>query len=260
MLLGLVNSDAGYSATRWQRDTFPERYRSKIEVHFDGIDTHMYRPRTDVPRRIGGRSISKDTKIVTFVARGLESVRGFDLFLKVARRISKARPDVLFVIAGTEHIYYGWDALHTGQASFKQWAEARIDHDKSKFMYLGHIEPENLAEILAISDVHLYLTVPFVLSWSLINAMSCGCVVVGSDVGPVQEVITNGVNGFLEPLFDADRLAETALKVLADPAEYKPLGDAARALIQEKYSLEVNVPDLKDYFERVASAGKTRRD
>ena len=120
--------------------------------------------------------------------------------------------------------------------------------------------PEVLAEVLCLSDLHLYLTVPFVLSWSLINAMACGCTVLGSDVPPVREVIEPGVTGLVEPLFDADQLADTALKILADPAAYKPLGKAARALIQEKYSLETCVPKLKDYFERVASAGKTRRD
>ena len=258
VLLGLADMDSGYSATKFQRDTFPERYRSRIEVLFDGIDTQMYRPRAKVPRQIGGRSIPPETKVVTFVARGLESVRGFDIFLKVARRISRARPDVLFAIAGTDHVYYGWDALHTGQANFRQWAMERIDHDPSRFLFLGHIEPENLAELLCLSDLHLYLTVPFVLSWSLINAMSCGCTVLASDVPPVREVIEPGVTGLVESLFDADRLAETALKVLDDPGAYTPLGRAARALIEQKYSLETCVPKLKDYFERVASAGRTR--
>jgi glycosyltransferase involved in cell wall biosynthesis len=260
VLLGLVHMDSGYSATEFQKSSFPERFRHKIEVQFDGIDTHMYRPRKKVPRQAGGKSIPPGTKIVTFVARGLESVRGFDIFLKVARRIAQARPDVLFVIAGTDHVFYGWDALHTGQANFREWAMGRIDHDPEKFLFLGHIEPERLAELLCLSDLHLYLTVPFVLSWSLINAMSCGCTVLASDVPPVREVIEPGVTGLVEPLFDADRLAETALKVLDDPAAYKPLGKAARALILEKYGLEVCVPKLKDYFERVASAGVNRRE
>ena len=260
VLLGLANMDSGYSATRFQRDTFPERFRSKIEVQFDGIDTNLYRPRKKVPRNWGGKTIPPGTKVVTFVARGLESVRGFDIFLKVARRIAKARDDVLFVIAGTDHVYYGWDALHTGQASFHQWAMQRIEHDPDRFLFLGHIEPEKLAELLCLSDLHLYLTVPFVLSWSLINAMSCGCTVIASDVPPVREVIEPGRTGLIAPLFDADALADMALEVLAQPAKYKILGKAARALIQEKFSLEVCVPKLKDYFERVASAGKVRRE
>lgn len=257
VLAGLVNGDAGYSATEWQRNTFPERFRERIEVHFDGIDVQLYRPHA-APRTFGGRTIPEGTKVVTFVARGLESVRGFDIFVRVASRIARERPDVLFVIAGSEHIYYGWDALHCDGVPFRRWAMERIPHDPERFLFLGHIEPEHLSDLLAISDLHLYLTVPFVLSWSLINAMSCGCVVLGSDVPPVREVIEPGVTGLIAPLFDADLLAEAALRVLADPAEYAPLGQAARALIEEKYSLEVCVPKLKDYFERVQAAGVRR--
>ncbi len=254
VLVALNHADAGYSATRWQRDSFPERYRHKIEVHFDGIDTQLFRPRI-APRVVAGRTIPAETRVVTFVARGLESVRGFDIFLKVASRIARERPDVLFVVIGSEQVYYGWDTLFTGGKSFKQWAADRTEHDSSRFLFLGHVEPEQLAELFAISDLHLYLTVPFVLSWSLINAMSCGCVVLGSDVPPVREVIEPGVNGLVEPLFDVDRLVETALQVLDDPARFQPLRTAARRRIEESYSLNVCIPALKAFFERVASTG-----
>jgi glycosyltransferase involved in cell wall biosynthesis len=258
VLVALQNADAGYSATHWQRGTFPERYRDRIEVHFDGIDTDLYRPREDRPRTLNGRSIPAGTKLVTFVARGLESMRGFDIFLKIAARIARERPDVLFVVAGTEQVYYGWDALHTGGRSFKDWALERTPIDPSRLVFLGHIPPERLAEVLGLSDLHVYLTVPFVLSWSVLNAMSCARVVLGSDVPPVREVIEPGRTGLVEPLFDVDRLTRTALAVLDDPAEYRPLGVAARALMVERYSLDVCLPALKDYFERVAAAGKRR--
>lgn len=252
VLVALNNADAGYSATEWQRDSFPARYRPKIEVHFDGIDTQLYRPRS-VARRIGDFTIPEGTRVVTFVARGLESVRGFDIFVEVAARIARERPDTLFVVAGSDRVYYGWDTLFTGARTFRQWILDRVPHDPSRFLFLGHVEPERLAEILALSDLHLYLTVPFVLSWSLLNAMSCGCVVLGSDVPPVRELIEPGVTGLVEPLFDVDRLAESAIRVLDDPAAFRPLGQAARARIEERYSLDVCVPALKDYFERVAS-------
>jgi glycosyltransferase involved in cell wall biosynthesis len=113
--------------------------------------------------------------------------------------------------------------------------------------------PEQLADILRISDLHIYLTAPFVLSWSLLNAMASGCVVLGSDVAPVREVIRPGENGLVEPLFDVERLTETALKVLDDPAAFAPLGSAAWRTIQETYSLEVCIPPLKDFFDRVAA-------
>jgi glycosyltransferase involved in cell wall biosynthesis len=251
----LVDCDAGYSATEWQRSSFPARFHRKIEVHFDGIETELYHP-GPAPRRAGERSIPEGTRVVTFVSRGLESIRGFDLFMKVADRIARARPDVLFVVVGGEEIHYGWDKLHTGAPSFKQWVLARGDYDLSRFIFLGRVLPAQLADILRISGLHIYLTAPFVLSWSLLNAMATGCVVLGSDVPPVREVLRPGENGLVEPLFDVERLAETALAVLDDPAEFAPLGRAARRTIDEAYSLETCIPPLKDFFERVAAGGR----
>src|SRR5262249_56291638 len=108
------------------------------------------------------------------------------------------------------------------------WVLARGDYDLTRFVFLRHLEPELLADLLGLSDLHLYLTVPFVPSWSLINALACGCVVLASDVEPVRELIEPGVNGLLEPLFDTDRLVETALRGLAEPAGFRPPGDARR--------------------------------
>ena len=260
VLLALVNARGGYSATRFQREAFPKRFHHKIEVHFDGIDAELYRPKADVPRQILGRSIPEGTKIVTFVARGLESMRGFDVFMKVAARIAREREDVLFVVAGTDHVFYGWDLVHTGQPSFKNWVLERVQHDPSRFIFTGHVDPPVLADILNLTDLHLYLTVPFVLSWSAINAMSCGRVVLGADTPPVRELITPGVDGLIEPLFDLDRLTETALRVLDNPAEYAPLGAAARRRVEEKYSLDVCIPDLKDYFQRMAQGESARAE
>lgn len=255
-LLALQSATAGYSATHWQKHSFPSRYWPRIEVHFDGIDTDLYHP---VPhkqrlRELAGRSLGLDVKLVTYVARGLESMRGFDIFMQMAARIARIRPDVLFAVVGTEQVHYGWDALHTGKASFKQWVLERVAHDASRFLFLGHVMPETLAQILARSDLHVYLTVPFVLSWSLLNAMACGCVVLASNVAPVQEVVEPGVTGLLAPFFDVDRLVEHALAVLDDGARHRPLGEAARRLIETQYSLDVCVPALRDYFDRVAGS------
>jgi glycosyltransferase involved in cell wall biosynthesis len=251
-LLSLVACDAGYTPTHWQRACFPQRFHPKIEVHFDGLDTELYRPRA-VPRTVAGGTIPPGTRVVTYTARGLESMRGFDLFMEVARRIAHARPDVLFLVAGDEEIYYGWDNLRTGGHTFKQWVLSRGEYDLSRFVFLNHVTPRELADIFCLSDLHLYLTVPFVLSWSLLDALACGCVVLASDVAPVREVLEPGRTGLVEPLFDAERLAESALRVLADPGAFRPLGLAARALMEERYSLEVTVPRLRDFFERQAA-------
>ncbi len=257
VLAGLIAADAAYSPTRWQRDSFPERFRHKIDVHFDGIDTGLYRPHEVPAERVagllGGRAIPPGTRLVTYVARGLESMRGFDLFMKVADRIGRERSDVLFVVVGSEDIYYGWDKLHTGQPSFKQWVLSQGTYDLSRFLFLNHIAPEHLAHLLCLSDLHIHLTVPFAVSWSLLNAMACGCVVLASDVPSVREFIADGHTGLVEPLFDVDRLTGAALRVLNNPEEFRPLGEAARRLIDERYSLDAVVPPLKAYFERVAS-------
>lgn len=254
-LLGLADAPFGYTPTHWQRQSFPERFRERIEVHFDGLDTDLYHPRAtgDLSALLGGRSLSAGTRVVTYVARGLESMRGFDLFMQVAGRICRERSDVLFVVIGGDEAYYGWDQLFTGGLSFRQWVLNRGSYDLSRFVFLGQIEPDQLAPLLARSDLHLYMTVPFVLSWSLFNALACGAVVLASDVAPVREVIAPDENGLLEPLFDVERLTATALRVLADPARYRALREAARTLMEGRYSLDVAIPRLKEYFERQAA-------
>jgi glycosyltransferase involved in cell wall biosynthesis len=249
-LASLVDCDAGYSATHWQKQSFPARFHERIAVLFDGIDTELYRPGS-APRTIAGREIPAGMKVVTFVARGLESIRGFDLFMQVAGRIARARSDVLFVAVGGEEIHYGWDRLHTGSPSFKKWVMSRGDHDLSRFLFPGRILPEQLANILRLSDLHIYLSSPFVVSWSLFSAMATCVPVLASDIAPVREIIEPGVTGLLEPLFDIDRLTETALQILADPAEYGELGAAARRLIEEKYSIETCSPPIKAFLEQV---------
>ncbi len=260
-LLSLMSAAGGYSATNFQKRSFPKRFWDMIEVHFDGIDTQQYKPSSGGPRKLDSWSIPEGTRVVTYVARGLESIRGFDIFMRVARNILLRRSDVLFVVVGNEHIYYGWDKLHTNSDSFKKWVLGQSDADMSKFIFIDFLEPEKLAEVFGISDLHFYLTAPFVLSWSLIDALSCGCVVLAADAEPVKEVIENGKNGLLESFYDVDRLTDTALKVLADPAAYAPMRKAARETVLERYSLEASVPPIADFFERIANGerpGQTR--
>lgn len=256
----LLTCDAGYAPTHWQRNCFPDRFRDKIEVHFDGIDTQMYRParvkREEAAALLAGCSVPAGTRMVTFVARGLESMRGFDVFMQLARRLCRLRSDVLFVVVGAEQSCYGWDPLHTGQMSFKKWVLEQDEYDRSRFVFLGQIEPAKLARLLCLSDLHCYLTVPFVLSWSLFDALSCGRVVLASDVAPVRELVEPGVNGLLENLMDIEGLTATARRVLDDPAAYRPLAQAGRQLIESRYSLEVCHPQLKGYFERMAATGR----
>jgi glycosyltransferase involved in cell wall biosynthesis len=135
---------------------------------------------------------------------------------------------------------------------------AQGDFDLTRFVFIGQVDPDHLARLLCLSDLHLYLTVPFVPSWSLFNALSCARVVPASDVAPVREVIEPGVHGLVENLFDFDALTNTALAVLDDPAAFRALGEAGRELILPRYSQEVAHPDRKKYYECMASAGVHR--
>ena len=257
MLLDLENCAAGYAPTDFQKSLFPLAYRSKIRVIHDGIDTDYWRRQRLPERRIGRMRFDGDTRIVTYVSRGLESTRGFDIFLKAAKKIYEAEPRVVFLVVGGEQIYYGPDIKYIREKSFFRHAWNQGNYDIRRFRFLGQVSRRSLARILSSSDLHIYLTIPFVMSWSLLNAMACECTILGSDTPPVKEVIRNNQNGLLRNFFDVEGLALLALKVLEEPGAYRHLGRAARKTILEKYSLPVILPRLTSFYEGVA--GRTRQ-
>lgn len=263
ILLDLDNCDLGYCPTEWQRSRMPQEYDAKLRTLFDGVDTSLWTPEPRRARRpsltIAGRTIGPETKIVTYVARGMEAMRGFDLFMKTAKRIGDRRSDVVFVIVGSDRVCYGGDERFTGGKSFKDWVLAQDQYDLSRFAFTGLMTEPDLAKLLAFTDLHIYFTVPFVLSWSMLNAMSCGAVVLGSDTPPVRELIEPGRTGLVEPFFDVDAFATTALKVLANPAEHAPLGAAAAELIREKYSLDVSFPKFLRLCEDALARPRSHR-
>ena len=256
LLLDLETCAAAYSPTVWQRSRFPAHYQGKIDVIFDGVDTRLWRPTATArkPRRmIAGREIPDDVRIVTYVARGFESVRGFDIFMRAAARLCRVRTDVVFVCVGEDRVCYGGDQHHTGGQSFLEYVLSYDDFDLSRFIFTGAVPPEELARIFSLSDLHVYLTVPFVLSWSMMNALSCGCTVLASATPPVQEMITDGENGLLFPFHDIDRLVELTGRVLDDPAAFAPLGVAGRSMIEAQYSLSAVTPQIAQFYDRTAA-------
>src|SRR5207248_102152 len=147
--------------------TAPPELQYKLRVIHDGVDSGMF-CRRDLPRpfEFRGRRIGPGTRVVTYVSSGLEAIRGFDIFMKIARQIYQEIPDVVFLIAGEERTNYGHELHHIGPRSFKDYVLAQDTYDLDKFHFLGWIAPEELAILYNLSDVHIYLTVPYVLSWS----------------------------------------------------------------------------------------------
>jgi glycosyltransferase involved in cell wall biosynthesis len=262
ILLDLQACQAAYTPTEFQKSRFPLEYQSKIQTVFDGVDRSVYhgfdeklRPAVGERgmRTIAGVQVPASTRVVTYVSRGFESMRGFDIFMQTARRIYDRYPDVLFLVVGTDKMSYGGDEEYISpHKTFKEWALARENYDLSKFRFLGRIPPTELAKVLASGDLHIYLTVPFVLSWSMMDAMSCGAVVLGSDTAPVREMIQDGENGLLASFFDPDELADKALRVLRDPASARALGRNAEKIIMERYSLEAVLPRMLALYRSTA--------
>jgi glycosyltransferase involved in cell wall biosynthesis len=258
ILLDLEACAAGYTPTGWQWSLLPEVWRPKVEIIHDGIDTTLWR-RRQVPRRVGEEAIGEGTRIVTYVSRGLESMRGFDIFVRVANRIAAEMPNVLFAVVGSDRVHYGNDLTRVKTKTFREHVLLTERPDLSRFRFLGTVPPARLADLLSVSDLHIYLTVPFVLSWSLLNALACGCTVLASDTAPVREVIAHGENGLLADFFDVDGLAAQAVQVLREPGEYRALGRAGRALVEDRYSLERTFPKLWDLFGRTLNeAGRPK--
>jgi glycosyltransferase involved in cell wall biosynthesis len=249
-LLSLQNCQAGYSPMDWQRALFPAEYQPKIAVIFDGIERDFWYRRT-VPRRIAGHAIPASTRIVTYVAYGLEPARGFDIFMQMAKRICDARRDVVFIVVGADQNYYSPGGRYGQGQSFRDYVLSQDRYDLSRFLFTGQVLEAQLVEILSLSDLHVYLTGPFVLSWSLLDALACGCTVLASNTAPVREVIEHERNGLLAGFRDVDGLAQLALRVLADPEQFRPLGQAGIRLIDEKYSMAQTIPALLDLFQRV---------
>lgn len=249
LLLDLESCDLGYSPTHYQRGLFPAAFRDKVRVIFDGVDTRLWRPLPGAPRRLGDREIPPDVRVVTYVARGLEAMRGFDVFMRMAKVLCDRRRDVIFVVVGADKICYGGDARVTGGLSFKQWVLSRDDYDLSRFVFTGPVSPGELVRVFALSDLHVYLTVPFVLSWSLMNALACGATVLASDTAPVREMISHGENGLLCDFFDVEAMAEAASRVLDAPDEFRHLGRVGVERIRERYSLEVCLPQVVQLYQ-----------
>ena len=183
-------------------------------------------------------------------------MRGFDVFMKAARRIYEAYSDVLFVVAGTDRACYLSDGKLTGGVPLRRRLFETGDYDRSRFHFTGWLPEDKLVELLSVSDLHVYLTAPFITSWSMLDAMSCSCVVLASDQACTREYIQHGRNGLLCDFFDAEGMARAAVEVLRDPAAYRAMGEAARETVERHYSLDVCLPRIARMLGEVVARGE----
>ncbi len=239
--LHFLRADAGISPTRFQADTFPAEFRDKITLSHDGIDTIHAAPDPDARLTIDKVcDVTRDDEVITFVNRNLEPYRGYHIFMRALPRLLKERPRAKVLIVGGDEVSYGArpPAGNTWKQMFIDEVRGQIsDEDWARVHFLGRIPYDQFLRLLQVSRVHVYLTYPFVLSWSLLEAMSIEAAIVASDTGPVQEVITHDETGRLVNFFDTDAIVDQVCDLMEDEASRRRLGQAARMLARERYDL-----------------------
>lgn len=250
---------AGISPTSFQADTFPADFRDKITVCHDGIDTSWVRPSDTARLNIeGAPKLTCEDEVITFVNRNLEPYRGYHVFMRALPELLRARPKARILIVGDDGVSYG-AAPPKGQT----WKEIFIDEvkdqisesDWARVHFLGRISYGRFLNLLQISSVHVYLTYPFVLSWSLMEAMACGTAIVASDTAPVREMIPDGRFGRLVDFFDRDALVDEVYDLLEDPEARAELGETTRQSMVEHYDLKtVCLPQQLSWVSKVMAS------
>jgi glycosyltransferase involved in cell wall biosynthesis len=239
-LAAIADSDAAVAPTLFQRDTFPPHLRGRFQVIHEGVDVEQVRPNPNRHVQLKpGLMLRRGDPVITYVSRSLEPLRGFRSFMRALPELQARHPSAQVLIVGDPNgASYSRPSAHPDG----YWGEmlALLGHrlDLNRIHCLGRLSYAELLAVLQLSAAHVYFSYPYALSWSLLEAMACGAVVVGSANGPVDEVIQHGHNGLLVPFAAHDQLAATLLQVLADPVAHAPLGLEARATVQQRYTLE----------------------
>tara|TARA_R110002072_G_scaffold28856_3_gene92187 strand:+ start:1987 stop:3255 length:1269 start_codon:yes stop_codon:yes gene_type:complete len=235
-MLCLEAGDWGISPTKWQHSLYPEEYKPTISVIHEGVDTDLLRPDPTVRFTLpNGKTVGRDDEIVTYISRNLEPYRGFHIYVKALQEMMIRRPKAQFILIGGDDVSYG-----RRPKDGKNWREVlmkEVEVDNDRVHFVGRVPYADFTKIMQVSSVHVYLTYPFVLSWSVLEAMSMGCCLVASNTAPVQEVITDGENGFLVDFFSPAQIADKVDEVLDDPEQMAHIRERAREFIVQSYDL-----------------------
>lgn len=241
LLLALEAADRTMCPTEWQKSVHPAAFHDRISVIFDGVDTDIVAPDPQARMTLpNGRVLTPEDEVVSYVARNLEPLRGFHTLVRSLPLLCARRPRAQIVIVGDDGAGYGWAAPDGRSWRERMLAEVAIDPERIHF--LGVVPYADFLALLQISSAHIYLTAPFVLSWSMVEAMAAGCLVIGSRTTPVEEFIEHGQNGLLVDFFSPADLADTVALALADHAGFDRLRQAARETVMRNYSVAAGLP------------------
>jgi glycosyltransferase involved in cell wall biosynthesis len=238
-ILSLEAADAGISPTRWQRDAFPAEYRDRIALVHEGVDTTVVKPdaRAELAIPKGPKLTARD-EVVTYIARNLEPYRGFHIFMRSLPEILRRRPKAHVVVVGADGVSYGQSPPKGLTYRRKYLDEIGKGVDLERVHFLGQVPYDTLLKVYQVSKAHVYLTYPFVLSWSLLESMAAGCAVVASRTPPVEEVLVDRENGYLVDFFKPGKIAELVNELLERPQDTTEVRERARRTIVERYDLK----------------------
>ena len=231
-------SDYLIAPTHFQKNLIPDSLRDNVEVIHDGIDTNILKPNSEVTITYNEKKFTKSDSIITYVSRSLDPYRGFHILMKSLPKILKDNPNSYVFIVGDQK-NHGYGAPSPDGRSFKDmfFSDISDEIDTDRVIFFGRVPYEEFIKVIQISSVHIYLTFPFILSWSILEAMSCESIIIGSNTDPVTEVIKDNENGFLIDFFDVKALSDNVNKVLKNKDKYKRIGVNARKTIVDNFDL-----------------------
>lgn len=246
-LIDLVACDGGICPTEWQKQQFPKEFHHKIKVIHDGVDTDTCCPDSNAKFFIKDKNIilTAQDEVITYATRGMEPARGFPQFMEAIEKLQKKRPNAHFIVGGNDAVFYSEKLQNT---TYKEQMLSKLNLDLSKVHFVGELDFVEYLNMLRISSAHVYSTVPFVLSWSIIEAMSVGCCVVASNTAPVLEVIQDNFNGLLFDFNNVEQLAEKIEYALDNKAEIEKIRQNARQSAVEKYDFKKTIPMQIQYM------------
>lgn len=248
VLIDLYECDAGITPTHWQKKQFPKEFHDKIKVIHDGVDTEICKPNKDATFIVKDKNLELTAKdeVITYATSGMEPYRGFPQFMEAVEQLLKKRPNAHFVIGGEDRVCYG---KPLAQGTYKELMLKKLKIDLNRVHFVGRLSYEEYIKLLQISSVHVYLTYPFILSWSILEAMAIECCIVASNTKPVLEIMEDSENGLLVDFFDINQLVDRIEYALDNPDEMQKIKSNARQTIIDKYDLKDCLAQQIEYIE-----------